>query len=427
VLFDAAGRARALQRPAYLLRVLRGPNARQQKRFAEARTLVGSGDGAHFRLTDPTVSSIHCEILLDEAGARVRDLGAKNGVVVEGRRTRETSLKPVDELVLGTSVVRFKLLNEVEEEALDDRSSMGRLWGRSLRMRQLFVELSRAARSEASVLLRGETGTGKELAAEAIVFAGPRRERPLLAVDCAGLQPNLAETELFGHEKGAFTGAVASQTGVFERARGGTVLLDEVGELPLEVQPKLLGVLERRSIRRVGGQSEIPIDVRVIATTQRDLSACANRGTFRADLYYRVAGIEVQMPALRDRPEDIPELVARFLGELPGSPKLTPDVLDRLCAADYPGNVRQLQNAVERAALGLGGLAPASRQAGIDLSIPFRIQKEAFVAGFERDYLLSLLEAAGGNVSEASRRSGISRVHLHQLIRKAGIPPRGDF
>jgi two-component system, NtrC family, response regulator GlrR len=421
VLFDKSGWARALQQPTYQLKVLRGPDSRQQKRVSSPRTIIGSGQGAGFRLTDPTVSAVHCELVVDHTGVRARDLGAKNGLVVDGRRVTETWLKSTDQLTLGNSIIRFKLLDEAEEGALDADCAFGRLWGRSVRMRQLFGELQRAARSNATVLLIGETGTGKELAGEAIALEGPRGKRPFLVLDCAGLQTSLAETELFGHEKGAFTGAVDSQAGVFERAQGGTVFLDEIAELPIDLQPKLLGVLERRLVRRVGGDRVIPVDVRIVAATHHDLAADVNRGTFRADLYYRLAGVEIHLPALREHAEDIPELIARFLDELPGAPKLAPDQLDRLSAADYPGNIRQLRNAVERAALGIGTPDTYSRHAAIDLSLPFRIQKERCLAGFERDYLIALLEATKGNVSEASRRSGISRVHLYELLRKAGI------
>jgi len=421
VVRDAAGRARALSRPAYLLKVLRGPNARQQKRLCLERAVIGSGEGAHFQLTDPTVSAMHCELLVDETGIRVRDLGAKNGVLVDGRRSRETWLQPVDELTVGGSVIRFQVLDEAEEEVLDAETSMGRLWGRSIRMRQLFADLRRAARSDANLLLLGETGTGKELAAEAVVAESARARMPLVILDCAGLQSSLAESALFGHEKGAFTGAVASQPGIFERARDGTVFLDEVGELPLDLQPKLLGALERRSIQRLGGRAPIALQARVIAATRRDLAVDVNRGVFRADLYYRLSGLEIRLPPLRDHAEDIPELIARCLKELPGSPRLTPDVLHRLGGGDYPGNVRQLLHAVEGAALGLESAPAPSRQATIDLTLPFRIQKDRFVASFERDYLMTLMEATQGKISEAARTSGISRVHLYQLLRKAGL------
>jgi two-component system response regulator GlrR len=422
LLRDPSGNPRAVARPAYLLKVLRGPDARQQRRFAQERTLVGSAEGAQFRLTDPTVSAIHCELKVDATGLRVRDLGSKNGVLLDGRRTVEAWLKPTDELTLGSSVLRFKLLDEQVEEPLAARTTLGGLSGRSVRMRQLFAELELAAKSEAAVLLSGETGTGKELAAEALVATGPRRRAPLVVVSCASLEGALVESELFGHEKGAFTGAVASRAGVFELARGGTVLLDEVGELPLQVQPKLLGVLERRVVRRVGGQQAIPLDARVIATTQRDLATDVNRGRFRPDLYYRLTGIEIRVPSLNERREDIPELVARFLEELPGKHRLAPDLLERLYGADYPGNVRELRAAVERAVLGLGVVGQGvPHRGGVELELPFRVQKERFLAGFEREYLRALLDETKGNVSEASRRSGISRVHLHELLRKVGV------
>ncbi|HEX4621968.1 MAG TPA: sigma 54-interacting transcriptional regulator, partial [Myxococcaceae bacterium] len=238
---------------------------------------------------------------------------------------------------------------------------------------------------------------------------------------CARLPPTLAESELFGHEKDAFTGAVTARAGAFERAHGGTVFLEEIGELPLLLQPKLLGVLERRAVQRIGGAAPIPLDVRFLAATHRELAREVNLGTFRADLYYRVAEVEIRMPALREHREDIPELVSRFVDEVPGGTKLSPAALQRLYEAEYTGNVRELRAMVERAALGFELEPTAAAPTKMDLALPYRVQKDRLLAGFEREYMSKLLEATGGNVSEAARVSGLSRVHLHEVIRRLGL------
>ena len=421
MVLNGAGAPRAIRIPVYRLKVLKGPDRRKQKRMAVQRVLVGSGEGADFQLADSTVSAAHCEILSDERGFRVRDLGAKNGVVLGGHRVEGGWLLPRDEISLGSTVIQFKLAEEDEERVLGKRTSFGRLRGGSVRMRELFGQLEKAAASDVTVLLTGETGTGKELAADALVFSGLRRAKPFVVVDCARLPPTLAESELFGHEKYAFTGAVTEHVGAFERAHGGTVLLDEVGELSRELQPKLLGVLERREIQRIGGARPIPVDIRVIAATHRQLEREVNRGTFRADLYYRLAVTEIRMPPLSERREDIPDLVAHFLEEIPGAQPLAPAVLQALHDGDYPGNVRQLRNAVERAAAGLDLQVAQRRSTDLEIETPYRIQKEGMIRAFDRAYLTKLLEHCEGNVSEASRRSGINRVHFYDMMHRAGL------
>jgi two-component system response regulator GlrR len=424
VVHDSAGRPTALRMPSFSLRVIQGPDLRRERRFATDRVLIGTGEGAHYPLTDPTVSAVHCEVLLDNWGHRIRDLGAKNGVYLRDRRVLEAWLEDKDELRFGDTAVRFQLLDDTDDQPLASANHFGRLRGSSLRMRELFAQLAKAAQSPATVLLQGETGTGKELAAEALVSEGPRREQPFVTVDCASLVGSLAESELFGHERHAFTGADSEHAGAFERAHGGTLFLDEVGELPLELQPKLLGVLERRSVQRVGGQRAVPVDVRVIAATHRDLTREVNRGAFRADLYYRLAVVEIRLPSLREHPEDVPELIDAMFQEIPGAGALSPGIFERLCSQDYPGNVRQLRNAVERFALGLELDPPPSPVAAIDLDTPFRVQKERVLGGFERAYLARLIERARGNITEAARLSGLSRVRLYQMLHRWQLMPR---
>lgn len=418
---NAAGQVTGVRQPAFLITVVRGPDRRRQLTVRQRHVLVGTGAGAGLRLTDPTVSSAHCELTVDEGGLKVRDLGSRNGTFIGDRRVVEVSLRPKDELMLGATVLKLKVLDEFSEETVPNRGGMGRLRGSSLRMRELYSELERAATSDATVLLEGETGTGKELAVDALVQHGPRRDGPLVVVDCARLTGELAESELFGHVQGSFTGATRSSAGAFERAHGGTLFLDEVGEIPLSLQPKLLGVLERRCVQPIGADAPIPIDVRVIAATQHRLERAMNRGGFRADLFYRLAVIHIRVPALREHPEDIPELIAHLLEELPGAAALSPGALAHLYDREYPGNVRELRQALERAVLGLEHAATRAPPPPVDLEVPFRVQKEQLVAGFEREYVARMLEACGGNVSEAARRSGISRVHLHGLVRRLGL------
>lgn len=422
LLRDETGAAHALSVPVYLLRVVKGPDRRKQKRVAASRAVIGAGPGAELELTDPTVSAVHCAITSTAEGFRVVDLGSKNGVLLGGRRFQEAWLTTKDDLELGETVVRFELQSERQVLPLSKRSSFGGLRGSSALMRSLYEQLEAAAASDAPVLLQGDTGTGKELAAEALVSEGPRAHGPLVVVDCARLPPGMAESELFGHEKGAFTGATGTFVGAFERARGGTVFLDEIGELPLELQPKLLGALERKVIQRLGSQATVPLDIRIISATHRDLERDVNRGAFRADLFYRLSALQIRLPPLSHRREDIPELVAHFAKDLPGT--ISPDVLAQLVASDYPGNIRQLRGAVERAALGFEAVLPVPSNITVDTDTPFRLQKERLIKGFEQTFLKKLLEECAGNITEASRRSGISRVHLHHMLQQHGLKDR---
>ncbi|MBK7862815.1 MAG: sigma 54-dependent Fis family transcriptional regulator [Archangiaceae bacterium] len=417
------GSARAVQNPVLSLKVTAGPCARQTATVTLPRVLLGSAPAAAFQLADRTVSALHCELWSDLEGLRVRDLGSKNGVYLRERRVTEAWLEDGDAITLGHSVIKVQATDDFEERPLSEAEAFFGLLGSSLPMRQLYQLLDRAAKADAPVLLLGETGTGKELAAEALVSAGPRADRPLVVVDCGALAHGLAEAELFGREEGAYTDARAAQPGAFERADGGTLFLDEVGELPLELQPKLLGVLERKQVQRLGSGEARALDVRVIAATHRPLEAMVNAGTFRADLYHRLSALTLQLPPLRARREDIPRLVLHFLGELPGGPALAPGVLEALKQGEYPGNVRELRNAVMRAALNLPepvrpDAAPAGGPHAWNLDQTFRPQKERLFAELERGYLLQLLEACEGNVSEAARRSGLNRVHLYQLFER---------
>ena len=418
---DATGRATFRRIPEIRLTVVRGPDKKKELSGALPSVRIGSGEGADLKLSDPTVSALHCYLRADETGFRLRDLGAKNGVLLADHRIVEAWLVDGDRFALGETVIKFELLGEARDETLSDRASFGRLVGASPVMRALYAQLERAARSDAPVLIQGETGTGKELAAEGVAMQGRNKDGALVVVDCGRLPPGTAESELFGHEAGAFSGAVRRHEGAFERAHGGTLFLDEIGDLPRELQPKLLGALERKTFTRVGGREPVAFSARVISATHRDLERAVNAGTFRADLYYRLAALTVRMPSLRERAEDIPVLVSHFLDELPGAPTLPPAALERLFTGDYPGNVRELGNAVERA---VAGIAPApSLPAGVavDVALPWKPQKERLLDGFERAYFEKLFAACSGNVSELARKSGLSRFHAHELVRRLGL------
>ena len=304
---------------------------------------------------------------------------------------------------------------------------MGTLVGVSTVMRATFALLLRAARSDVTVLLEGETGTGKEGAAEAIHQTSRRRDKPFVIVDCGAIPANLLESELFGHERGSFTGATGRRIGAFEEASGGTLFLDEIGELPTELQPKLLRALERKQFRRVGANLLQSADVRIVAATNRDLRSEATAGSFRPDLYFRLAVLRIVMPPLDQRREDIPVLVPRLLATLGAAPEeaarlCAPDFIARLQATRWTGNVRELRNHLETC-LALGQEAPVSGAdarpaAGTETYAEAR--KRALDA-FERSYLASLLARHGGKVAQAAEEAGVDRVHLYRLMRRHGV------
>jgi transcriptional regulator with PAS, ATPase and Fis domain len=323
----------------------------------------------------------------------------------------------------------FRVVAQGEEElALHEHARLHGLIGASVPMRELAASLLQAAQSDSTVLLLGETGTGKEVAAEALHLSSPRAAGPMVIVDCGALQPNLIESELFGHERGAFTGASERFEGAFDRASGGTLFLDEIGELPLSVQPKLLRVLDSRTVRRVGGSKDLPTDVRVVAATHRDLAVHASKGLFRKDLYYRLAVISLHLPPLRDRIDDIP-LIAISLLEREGiAPEtyLTAESLAALKRHDWPGNVRELKNTLMRAIammrpieaddfLAKAALPP---QVPIDLSVPMRDGIKQISDAYRSAYIEALLSECKGNVSEVARRAGVDRLSIYRIIER---------
>ena len=382
------------------------------------RSLLGSSPDATIRLNDPMVSRVHLELDPRADGVWVRDLGSKNGTYLNDVKIVEARAPARAQLRVGSTEIALRA-DERSDVALWPEGRFVRLLGESLTMRALFAMLDRLRASDAAVLIHGETGTGKELVADAIHNTSKRAEHPFVTVDCAALPANLLESELFGHARGAFTGAVAAREGAFEAANGGTIFLDEIGELPLSMQPKLLRVLENKTVRRLGETAHRPLDVRVVAATHRDLLSMVSRGEFREDLYFRLGVVLLSVPPLRDRREDIPLLIEHFAGGV-----LTAELTASLAARSFRGNVRELRNLVERVrALGPGALdsLDASEVSPVgepDLEQDYRAYRDAWIEEGERRYAVALLERHGGNVSAAARSAGITRNYLHRILRR---------
>jgi two-component system, NtrC family, response regulator GlrR len=422
----AAGEAEA-RGPRFRVVVESGPDLGREV-FLEGTVLVGTQVEGGLRLSDTTVSRIHLELQVRPEGVRVRDVDSRNGTFSLGVRVHEITVAGEARFTLGKTTLLVAPVATEDPEAPAPRTLFGRAVGQSAAMQRLFGVLERSARSAFPVLLLGETGTGKELLAEAIHLASPRGGGPFVIVDCGAVVPALMESELFGHARGAFTGAIAGREGQLAAAHGGTVFLDEIGELPLELQPKLLRVLESGTVRRVGDNAAREVDVRVVAATHRDLKAEVAAGRFRADLYYRLAVVTVHVPALRERPEDIPVLARHFFlrSGQPDFP-LTDELVRRLVGHDWPGNVRELRNFVHRV-LAVGDVElPDSKPVSAvpareDLStLTFKEAKERLVEDFTREYLRALLDRCDHNVSEVARTAGLARSHVHGLLLRYGL------
>lgn len=427
--------------------VVSGPDAGRSTVFTQNHGIVGRSLGCDLRLTDPTVSAFHAELTASEesSGVRVKDLSSRNGVRYAGALIESAVLPSSATVELGSSLLRVELDAAVETQ-LADIHSFGELRGRSAGMRELFGTLTRLARTELSILIEGQTGTGKELAARAVHEASPNASGPFVVLDCTAIPSTLAESVLFGHEKGAFTGANERRQGVFEAADGGTVFLDEVGELPLELQPKLLRVLERREVVRVGSTTPRAVQVRVISATWRDLRQMINQTKFREDLYYRLAQTRVAIAPLRERPDDISLLVYHFLQQLPANVQcaraIAPEALQELQRREWPGNVRELKSTVERAAMMAEGAVISNSDLAFERMLtverarvpsavstsnsnepltPFKEAKRSLIDEFEKDYLQRLLNRTGDNLSRAAALAGIERHYLRDLFRKHGL------
>jgi DNA-binding NtrC family response regulator len=433
-------------------------------------------------LTDKAVSSTHFEIVAQDEGYRLRDLDSTNGTYAGELRIKEIYLRPGTRFRVGHSELCFQPQSDFVDIPLSDRDRFEEVLGESLKMREIFALLEKIAATDLRVLITGETGTGKEMVARSLHAASPRSDRPLVVLDCGAIPRELTESTLLGHEKGSFTGAVSQHRGVFEQAQGGTLMLDEIGELPLELQPKLLRVLENQELKRVGGDRVIKTDVRVLAATNRDLRQMVNAGQFREDLYFRLSVITVELPPLRERREDIPLLAEFFLRPVSARRAMemtfSPDALRALCTYPFPGNVRELRNVVERAAalcdgpviqrrdiqfnrettrpMGLPGLTVGARgrlatgelaradqaegqgigedgaEAGLRVPLPalprgleFKEAKQRVVDAFELTYLRDLLARHEANITRSANEAGLTRYHLRELLKRHNLTGRG--
>jgi DNA-binding NtrC family response regulator len=399
--------------------------------------VIGRDPGANIVVADPEVSAFHCELRALSEGILVKDLGSTNGTFLGPVRVREAIVVTPSELGIGRSriLIEPQAKRRVEVGYAD---RFGPLVGNSPRMRRVFSLLEKVAATPLSVLVLGETGTGKELVAKAVHEASERKAGPFVVLDCASIPPTLAESILFGHEKGAFTGAGERRNGALADADGGTLFLDELGELPTDLQPKLLRALSEKQVKRVGGSAFEPIDVRVLAATRRDLGAEMNAGRFRSDLFFRIAQVRIELPALRDRATDLPLLVEDVCTRV-GKPQHVQTVLawieQRMASYDWPGNVRELANVASVAATLADEpgaiddvLTLARDEAGSEAArLPgesgtgFTDAKRTAIAAFERDYFVGLAKRCKGNVSEMARQSEMERHHVRAYLRKYGI------
>jgi DNA-binding NtrC family response regulator len=392
---------------------------------------IGSAADCDVVISEPSVSRAHAELTLTPRGIVVRDLGSRNGTFYLGQRIEKATLAPGASLTLGAVVVSLQTEPSAATEPIEYASDVYQaLFGRSQPMKRLFGTLSRIESSLSPVLVQGESGTGKEMVARAIHERSAVASNPFVALNCGALPRDLIGSELFGHRKGAFTGAIDSRKGAFETAHEGTLFLDEIGELPLEMQPMLLRVLETGEVRPLGGDVPKLVKVRVIAATNRDLERDVEEGRFREDLFYRLAVIRVRLPPLRERSDDIEPLAQRLAAEAGLSGALDPSVVERLKARPLPGNVRELRNTVQAyVALGVLPEPTRSKAATLDLALremadprrPYAEQKNALVERFTALYLEVLLEAAGGNRTIAARWADLDRNYLATLMAKCGV------
>jgi two-component system, NtrC family, response regulator GlrR len=415
--------------------------------------ILGSSENADIVLKDPTVSRLHAELELRDDGVWVRDLRSSNGTWLQGIKVERALVPHLGRIRIGkTDLILSHVRRTVQGEVEWPEPKFHQLRGGSRKMRALYATLARVAAAEAPVLILGETGTGKEVVARSVHDASPRASGPFVVVDCAALPENLLDAELFGHARGAFTGAVGARPGAIESANGGTVFLDEIGELPKSMQPKLLRVLEAKTVRRLGENDHRAVDVRFVFATHRDLLKMVSTGAFREDLYFRIGVLPVEVPPLRERLDDLEILVGHFRGD---DGTLPPDVIAALRERAWNGNVRELRNFVDRMrALGheralamTDTRAPANvtqserlSSPGLDVGAPsavqragsaefpsmstqgsFRAFRDRWTEQGERLYVNELLARHQRNVSAAAREAELDRTYLYKLIRKYGL------
>jgi len=394
---------------------------------------VGSSVSNDIVVDDSSVSRFHCELCYTSEGFLIRDLDSTNGTYIAGMRIREATLSQPTAIQIGRSQLRFKPQAERTEVDLSPETQFGRLVGRSVPMREVFGVLRKIGPTDLTVTIQGETGTGKELVARALHDASPRKKGPFVVFDAGSVTASLIESELFGHEKGAFTGASELRKGAFEAANGGTLFVDELGELALDLQPRLLRALEQREIQRVGGNRRIPVDVRVICATNRNLQDHIKKGEFRDDLYFRISVVSVFLPSLRDRLEDLDLLVTNFLSQMDGERQISKGAVDYLQRYDWPGNVRELRNVIHAAcAISSNAVLQPSDffmrseiESFSENDSPSRSSSEHYVGKsldeIERSAIVDAIDRCDGNRKEAAACLGIAPSTLYLKLKKYGL------
>jgi transcriptional regulator with GAF, ATPase, and Fis domain len=394
--------------------VVDGPDRGARYVSEDDEVTIGTAAGTNLRLTDTAVSRHHCVVRASNRGLEVRDLDSTNGTFANDVEVARGFIKTGTRIRIGATTCTITVLDDTIAQPLSSQNRLGDLLGESPAMRRLFALVKSVARSDATILIHGETGTGKELVADAIHTESTRRDKPFVIVDCSALPRDLAESELFGHVRGAFTGASTDREGAFAAADGGTVFLDEIGELPLELQPLLLRALEQKSVRKVGATHYRSIDVRVIAASHRDLRVEVNAKRFRPDLFYRLNVLRMRIPPLRDRERDIELLAQQFWQEARPGTTIPRDLLAELATNAWPGNVRELRNTVERSAL-VGWAAEEATDPS------YGYAKERAVQAWERAWIERLLVANEYNLSRAARAARMGRCYLRQLCQRYGL------
>ena len=426
-------RQTALQVRSAKLVITKGPDAGRSATIDQPTFVIGTGQSADVRLGDPAVSREHVRVSLLPNGVRIRDDGSKNGTWIGGVRVREVLLSSDASIVVGGTTIAITIEADNLELQLSPNDRFGDAIGGSVVMRNLYAILEKVAPTDLTVLLEGESGTGKDVLSRAIHAKSARARQPMVVVDCGAIPSTLIESELFGHERGAFTGAETARKGVFEEANGGTLFLDEIGELPVEMQPKLLRALEAREVKPIGARAPKPVDVRVVAATSRRLAEAARTGEFRSDLFYRLAVARVTVPPLRERPEDVLPIARAMLRVLRNDPhvEIPTDLASMLEAYTWPGNVRELRNVVERwAALGrldrtMFDPLEAQRSAEDDLAmLTYHEARKIVLDRFEEKYLPRVLERAGGVMARAAELADVARPSFYRMLER--IRPRGE-
>ena len=423
--------------------VLDGDNKAKELTVDRGTISIGSHENADLRLVDETVSRQHAEIIKNRDGYLLKDLGSTNGTFVDSLRVKEIYLKSGSIIRAGKTKIKFMPQDEKIEIFPSKKESYAGIIGKSLELRKIYAILEKVAPTNVTTLITGETGTGKEMVAKALHANSKRHSKPFVVFDCSAVQENLIESELFGHERGSFTGATSTRQGAFEMANGGSIFLDELGELSIDMQPKLLRALEQGEVKRVGADSPRKVDVRVIAATNRHLKEEVKKGNFREDLYYRVSVVQLHLPPLRKRMDDMIMLVDHFIevNSRAGSERnhnikgIDEEAMQILRDYHWPGNVRELKNCLDRA-MSLCEediISPddlpeyieekslVSSSPGIRGDLPFKEAKEEWVERFEKSYLVDLLKSNNLNISKAAKQAGIDRKSVQRLLKKYGL------